>query len=382
MNKQAIKLNAKRARRRIIHGIDDRPMIVNGDIHILNDKKITCISANLRECDSLTLAGCDNLASLPAGLKVQELNVSNCVSLKTLPENLEATRIIATNTGIESIPDSVTVTQELNLANCTKLTSLPENLIVTSLILSGCTALEALPDGLKVSYLDVSGCTNLTDWGENGELMETGQGYHRPMDNRSLGLTGFHAQSVNASDCAELTHLPDWMTVIKRLDVSNSPKLKQLPQHLKLTESIEVEESGLTHLPPGSYQINILWSGVIVNAIVAFNPDAITSRMVLDEPNVEARRIMIDRMGYDRFFDQLDPDLLDLDKDAGGERMLLRVPPIGWRSEAIVCLSVYCPSTQHHYMLRVPPQMQSCHQAAAWLAGFDDPALYNPLVEA
>jgi hypothetical protein len=47
----------------------------------------------------------------------------------------------------------------------------------------------------------------------------------------------------------------------------------------------------------------------------------------------------------------------------------------------IVCLSVNCPSTAHHYLLRVPPTMQTCRQAAAWMAGFDDPNLYQPLQE-
>jgi hypothetical protein len=33
------------------------------------------------------------------------------------------------------------------------------------------------------------------------------------------------------------------------------------------------------------------------------------------------------------------------------------------------------------YALRVPPTMRSCRQAAAWMAGFDDPDDYRPLVE-
>lgn len=31
--------------------------------------------------------------------------------------------------------------------------------------------------------------------------------------------------------------------------------------------------------------------------------------------------------------------------------------------------------------LRAPPTMASCHQAAAWVAGFDNPDDYRPLVE-
>ena len=38
-------------------------------------------------------------------------------------------------------------------------------------------------------------------------------------------------------------------------------------------------------------------------------------------------------------------------------------------------------STGRQYALRVPPAMRTCRQAAAWTAGFTDPADYNPLVE-
>ena len=45
-------------------------------------------------------------------------------------------------------------------------------------------------------------------------------------------------------------------------------------------------------------------------------------------------------------------------------------------------MMVRCPSTGGRYLLRVPPTMKTCRQAVAWTAGFDDPSLYRPLVEA
>ena len=80
---------------------------------------------------------------------------------------------------------------------------------------------------------------------------------------------------------------------------------------------------------------------------------------------------MIERMGFDRFMREAGAERLDADRDPGGPRELLRVPMQG--DEDIVCLSVRCPSTGRHYLLRVPPTMKTCHQAAAWMAGFDDP---------
>jgi hypothetical protein len=45
-------------------------------------------------------------------------------------------------------------------------------------------------------------------------------------------------------------------------------------------------------------------------------------------------------------------------------------------------LKVVCPSTGHLHVLRVPPHMRSCRQAAAWIAGFDNPDDYQPIIEA
>jgi hypothetical protein len=105
----------------------------------------------------------------------------------------------------------------------------------------------------------------------------------------------------------------------------------------------------------------------------------------MGETNIERRRVMLERLGYETFFKQAQATELDQDFDPGGFRRLLRVElPLvrGWQQdEPLVCLSVICPSTARQYIIRVPPTMQTCHQAAAWVAGFDDPNLYHPVRE-
>jgi hypothetical protein len=125
--------------------------------------------------------------------------------------------------------------------------------------------------------------------------------------------------------------------------------------------------------------VGVRWRGVAIDHRIAFRPETLTSEEVLKEKNAERRRVMIERMGSDEFFRQAKPKVLDTDKDAGGKRQLLRVPLEG--DEDIVCLACSCPSTGRNYFLRVPPDMKSCHQAAAWMAGFDDPDKYHPVVE-
>jgi hypothetical protein len=95
--------------------------------------------------------------------------------------------------------------------------------------------------------------------------------------------------------------------------------------------------------------------------------------------NAEVRRVMLERMGYERFLRDAGAKVLDRDTDAGGPRQLLRVPLPD--DEPLVCLAVFDPSTGRRYLLRVPPRIRTCHQAAAWIAGFDNPENYQPVVE-
>jgi hypothetical protein len=176
-----------------------------------------------------------------------------------------------------------------------------------------------------------------------------------------------------------LTALPDYVTDLGTLDVGNCPQLTALPPRLQVASWIEVAGSGLTSLPPQLEHVGIRWRGVLVDHTTAFYPERLRARTVLEERNAERRRVMIERMGFNRFVLEAGAERLDADRDPGGPRELLRVPV--QRDEDIVCLSVNCPSTGNHYVLRVPPTMTTCRQAAAWMAGFDDPKLYQPLKE-
>ena len=99
----------------------------------------------------------------------------------------------------------------------------------------------------------------------------------------------------------------------------------------------------------------------------------------MGQGNTEVRRIMLERMGYEQFLSQVAAETVDEDQDAGGRRRLLRVHMKN--DEPLICLAVHDPSTGRRYLLRVPPTMGTCHQAAAWIAGFENPDYYYPVVE-
>ena len=175
----------------------------------------------------------------------------------------------------------------------------------------------------------------------------------------------------------DLYHLPENLTC-ESLDISDCINLTTLPPGLHVTYWIELAGSGITHLPPG-HGFVLRWRGVPVSDRVAFESQLITGQDILNTENVELRRVLIERLGYEKFLQQVGGVIRHTDRDAGGERQLICVAFED--DEPLMVLRVTCPSTGHIHLLRVPPDMRTCHQAAAWIAGFDNPDDYQPLIE-
>jgi hypothetical protein len=337
---------------------------IGGELDLSGETGLTALPPQLREAWSINLAGCTALTHLPEGLKVHRLNLNDCTSLKQLPAGLVAHSIQAQRSGLTHLPDDLQVTYKLDLTDCKSLQTLPQNLQTGSLILQGCPRLEEMPDGLSIYFLDASNCTRLKAWGATGKV-EVG--------------------NINLSGCIQLTYLPDWMDKIAQLNIQSCINLHHLPKNLAVTLMIELANSGLEALPRGCSKTGLRWRDVIIDQRIAFHPEKITAQEVMGEANIERRRVMLDRMGYEAFFNKANAVELNRDVDSGGLRRLMRVEfqdTDRWqKDEPVVCLSIICPSTARHYIIRVPPTMQTCHQAAAWVAGFDDPDQYHPVQE-
>ncbi|WP_225895852.1 DUF6745 domain-containing protein [Dendronalium phyllosphericum] len=183
---------------------------------------------------------------------------------------------------------------------------------------------------------------------------------------------------LDLSGASELYNLPENLTC-ESIDISDCPNLTNLPKGLHVTHWIELAGSGITGLGAG-HGFVLRWRGVRVSDAIAFEAQSLTGQDILNIENVELRRVAIERLGYETFLQQVGGLIRDRDRDAGGERQLVYIPFED--DEALMVLKVICPSTKHTHILRVPPYMQSCHQAAAWIAGFTNPDDYNPLIEA
>ena len=179
--------------------------------------------------------------------------------------------------------------------------------------------------------------------------------------------------------CGEssLYNLPENLTC-ESLDISDCVNLTTLPAGLHVTHWIELAGSGITHLPAG-HGFVLRWRSVQVSDQIAFASHSITGQDVLITENVELRRVLLERLGYETFLQQVGGVIHDRDRDAGGERQLVCVAFED--DEPLMVLKVTCPSTGHTHILRVPPYMRSCRQATAWIAGFDNSDEYNPLIE-
>lgn len=298
---------------------------------------------NNLQVDSLTLVGIPWLYSLPAGLHCQFL------ILRDLP--------------IQTLPEDLAVTEQLVIERCPQVERLPKTLSAKSLILQDCAQLTSLPECPKLLHLNISGCSGLQEWPDTG-----------PAELSNLLMAG----------CTRLHSLPPWLKGIRNhLDVRNCTALRELPEDLRIDHWADIAGCHLPSLPKyyrdGKEKGRIRWRGVIIDEQIACHPETLRAQDVFNNPNVEVRRVMIERMGYERFLAEANAETLDQDQDAGGSRRLLLVPLK--EDEPLVCLAVLDPSTGRRYVLRVPPNMQSCHQAAAWIAGFENPDDYHPIAE-
>jgi hypothetical protein len=310
---------------------------------------------------ALDLSDNQKLLRLPKILHCTSLNVSNCSNLLELPEVLECNDLIARDLNISWVKGQIKIKYRADFSGCTRLQTLPENFKAGSLLLNDCTSLEAIPEGIDVYFLDISGCSQLTRFPTRGSI-EVGH--------------------LIAKGCNRLLELPQWLSNIAQLDLSGCERITRLPTGLRISSWLDLADSGLVEagaqILPDS-RTPLRWRGVQVDRRIVFAPETITAQEVLETRNSELRRVMLERMSHEKFLLEVNAEVLDQDHDTGGVRKLLKVNLED--DEALVAIWVICPSTDRNYVLRVPPSMKTCRQAAAWIAGFDNPDDYAPIKE-
>ena len=135
----------------------DDELHIKGDLD-LEESNITSLPEGLKVDDNLNLSSCKYLKSLPDNLKVGgELNLEG-TNIKQLPKGLyvgDDIRLVGLE--IKSLPKDLNVDGGLDLGYCTDLISLPNNLKVGGYLSLYNTKIKSLPKGLQVGenlYLD------------------------------------------------------------------------------------------------------------------------------------------------------------------------------------------------------------------------------------
>jgi hypothetical protein len=308
-----------------------------------------------KQAAELILAG-----RAPAGLQtgVLDLRLSETKRPVNLPAAMSCYSLRLAGQPLTSLPPDLRVEFKLDLTDCSQLTQLPANLTVSTLVLTNCLRLTSLPDQLRVNFLQLDGCAALRNWPPTAQV---------------------NCGWVRARDCSALEQLPAQLGPLASLDLRGCRRINAIPPGVAIRSWVDIGGTQITSLPETLPAIGLHWRGVPVTAQIAFFPETLNGQDILAERNAELRRVMIERVGFEKFLREVKAEVLDADRDRGGERQLLRVPLVN--DEAIVVVSVHCPSTGRQYVVRVPPDTATCHQAIAWTAGFDNPDDYTPLEE-
>lgn len=122
-----------------------------------------------------------------------------------------------------------------------------------------------------------------------------------------------------------------------------------------------------------------VWNGVIVPAIVVEAPGRITVEMIEREPNLEIRRVLIERYGMSRYL--IDAKAQRIHEDEYGVLYYKEVP----EDEPIVMVEVKDATSlpdgsRRAYFLRVPSYVRTAREAVAWTFNLSE-CEYDPQIE-
>lgn len=147
---------------------------------------------------------------------------------------------------------------------------------------------------------------------------------------------------------------------------------------------VQYVQNGRLHRADGAAVITsngtktFYWKGIFIEPSLWNNIDKMTAPEILNHPNAEIRRCLIEKIGYEKFLTRAKPKVLDEDKKTGA--ILYRVEIPGENEEPLVVIKVKDGTpmkdkegneTRKEYFLRVPPTIKSCLEAVAWTFDMD-----------
>ncbi len=384
-------------------------LLVHGDLIIRSCKRLEEVPEDLRVRGSLILIGCANLHRLPKSMELDgDLIIIGSPLLRELPASLNVSGLHISGCGLRELPADLRVRDTLHLEFCSHLRRLSASEGVHNSVRIENCPVEELParmfasTAVRVRNAALVRCAtifqaprvSLTRCGDlravTGEFK--GTRYLSLRENpvlREFPATEKQLAELDLADCHALERLPVGLRIgtsahLLSLNLRNCRALTEMPGDIKVKGRVELAGSGITRWSRKNRDVNVLWRGRFVPWELIFEPETLSPERILLESNTEIRRLMIEQVGIDSLVRRTDAKVLDADRDPGGRRELLefalnvnrRQGPL--RARFLSCI---CPSTARQFLLRVPGDVDTCHGAAAWLAGFEQPSDYAPTRE-
>jgi len=150
-------------------------------------------------------------------------------------------------------------------------------------------------------------------------------------------------------------------------------------------------ETGMAIKYPDGWGMYV-WHGVTVPEAVILDPKSLSPADIKAEPNIEVRRIMIERYGVGDYLHEIKAEIVHMDITTplgGAPRMLLREPPQvaepspeaseNESPRAVPAgLQYLCAtdgSTKRVYFMSVPPTVKTCREAHEAICGINEDSI-------
>ena len=273
----------------------------------------------------LTLQGCISLQSLPEDLDIKYLSIRQCPGIVRLPESLQLEQLYLFQSEIDVLPVHSSCWKELVLIDCPNIRRIPDvcTAFAGDLFLEGCKNLESLP-AIKSVYGDLNiARTSIRHLPENIIIGNDLEAY-----------------------CSDIETLPGNSRIGGNICLSGCKNLKSLPDGLVVNGDLDLNESSLTELPD---RLIVECSGHDLsvkrsvrddlreedNCILAIRSENIA---IVPEDNMENRFIRADDVAQELNVSK--PYAYKLIRKLNEE--LKKLPACNWKGKKVVTSGIIC----------------------------------------
>jgi hypothetical protein len=151
-------------------------------------------------------------------------------------------------------------------------------------------------------------------------------------------------------------------------------------------DGVQYWQHGRLHRPDGPAVVTAsgaktyYWKGVFIQPSIWARRDEMSIKEVLEEPNAELRRALVEMRGWEKFLSQSGAVLVHEDKKRQMKLFRVDLPVLNagerteFKDEPVVILEVLdgtpqADGTRKKYFLRVPPNLKNCLRAVSWTFG-------------